>query len=942
MPKEKHKFPYKLLFILTSIAATIGHVSADDAQVMADFAKSISPTPQGWTGSNYCKWQGVNCDSSGKVSSINLSSKSLSGMIPSDLNQLSSLKSLSLQRNLFSGPLPPLSNLDSIQEVNLDDNNFDSIPQGFLSGLTSLQAFSVNNNSNLPPWRIPDTLEDSTTLVSFQASKANLVGEIPDIFTSLPNLQSLRLSYNNMSGSLPSSFAKSGMQNLWLNNQMMGFFGTIDVLGTMTQLAEVWLHVNKLSGPIPDLSACTELSDLQLRDNLLTGVIPDSLTKLPKLQEVSLQNNKFQGPVPSFPRGVQANIGTTNSFCSPTPGPCDPQVTILLEVAGAFGYPMTLAESWLGNDPCQNWKFISCDAKGTVVIINFAKQNLTGIISPAFSELTELKTLLLNDNNLDGTIPVSLTSLKQLRILDVSNNNLSGQIPSFSSSVTIKASGNIYIGKDLPSNSQGGSSSSNSGENIDSSSATNGVKSSASTVSPWMIIVPIIFLVIVISALGFVIYRRYSKMRTNRYKWVDKRSETGTNRKQMNYKFDKAKEKERSFSDSTSGTPIRNSGEKNDYQIYDGGNIIIPIDILREVTDNFGKDNIIGKGGFGIVYKGQLHDGTRIAVKRMESSLITDKGISEFKAEIEVLTKVRHKNLVSLHGFCDNGNERLLVYEYMPQGCLGQHLFEWKELESPPLTWNQRVTIALDVARGVEYLHSLAKQSFIHRDLKPSNVLLGDDMRAKVSDFGLVKSTPDGKYSLDTRLAGTFGYLAPEYAATGRVTTKVDVFAFGVVLMEMITGRKALDDSLPEDESQLVTWFRRLLRDKGAIKNALDPVLQSTIDEEDQESIWKVAELAGHCTARESYQRPDMSHAVNVLSPLVEQWQPVPDERENFGIDFKMSLPQVLQQWKDNETLSSDFYNGSTREYSSSSNSTGRMVKNSEFSSSFDGTAGGR
>ncbi|KZV41391.1 hypothetical protein F511_22068 [Dorcoceras hygrometricum] len=942
MPKVKHKFPHRLFFLLASIAfAAIGHISADDAQVMANFAKSISPTPQGWTGPNYCKWSGVYCDSSGKVSSINLSSKSLSGMIPSDLNQLSSLKSLSLQRNLFSGPLPPLSNLDSIQEVNLDDNNFDSIPQGFLSGLTSLQAFSLNNNSNLPPWRIPDTLKDSTTLVSFIASKANLVGEIPDIFASLPNLQSLRLSYNNMSGSLPSSFAKSGIQNLWLNNQMMGFFGPIDVVGTMTQLTEIWLHVNKFSGPIPDLSACTELSDLQLRDNLLTGVIPDSLTKLPKLQEVSLQNNIFQGPVPSFPRGVRANIGTTNSFCSPTPGPCDPQVTTLLEIAGAFGYPLTLAESWLGNNPCQNWKFVSCDTKGTVVTINFAKQNLTGTISPAVSELTALKTLLLNDNNLAGTIPESLASLKQLQILDVSNNNLSGKVPTFSSSVTIKTSGNIYIGKDLPGDSRGGSSQSNKGGSSESSSATNGVKSSA-PVSLWMIIVPLIFLVIVVVALGFVIYRRYSKMRTNRYKWVDKRSETGTNEKQMIYKFDKKKDEEKSYSDSTSETPIRDSGEKNGYHVYDGGNITIPIDILREVTDNFGKDNIIGKGGFGIVYKGQLHDGTMIAVKRMESSLITDKGISEFKAEIEVLTKVRHKNLVALLGFCDNGNERLLVYEYMPQGCLGQHLFEWEELKIPPLTWNQRVTIALDVARGVEYLHSLAKQSFIHRDLKPSNVLLGDDMRAKVSDFGLVKSTPDGKYSLDTRLAGTFGYLAPEYAATGRVTTKVDVFAFGVVLMEMITGRKALDDSLPEDESQLVTWFRRLLHDKGAIKNALDPVLQATVDQENIESIWKVVELAGHCTARESYQRPDMSHAVNVLSPLVEQWQPVPDENENFGVDFEMSLPQVLQQWKDDETSSSVFYNGNTREYSTSSNSSRRIVKNSEFSSSFDRTVAGR
>ena len=129
-----------------------------------------------------------------------------------------------------------------------------------------------------------------------------------------------------------------------------------------------------------------------------------------------------------------------------------------------------------------------------------------------------------------------------------------------------------------------------------------------------------------------------------------------------------------------------------------------------------------------------------------------------------MLSLLHHNNLVNLIGYCADGEQRLLVYEYMPQGTLSQHLFEWQELGYKPLTWKQRVTIALDVARGVEYLHSLAQQSFIHRDLKPSNILLGDDMRAKVADFGLVRNAPDGKYSVETRLAGTFGYLAPEYA----------------------------------------------------------------------------------------------------------------------------------------------------------------------------------
>ncbi|GMY32195.1 resistance protein [Fagus crenata] len=196
----------------------------------------------------------------------------------------------------------------------------------------------------------------------------------------------------------------------------------------------------------------------------------------------------------------------------------------------------------------------------------------------------------------------------------------------------------------------------------------------------------------------------------------------------------------------------------------DGSNVVISIEVLRQVTNNFSEDNSLGRGGFGVVYKGELSDGTEIAVKRMKSGAVSSKGMKQFQAEIEVLTKVRHRRLVALLGYCTNDNERLLVFEYMPERTLTQHLFHWGENGCSPLTWKQRITIALDVSRGVEYLHSLAQQSFIHRDLKPSNILLGHDMRAKVADFGLVKNVSDGTHSVETQLAGTFGYLAPEYA----------------------------------------------------------------------------------------------------------------------------------------------------------------------------------
>ncbi|KAG5586634.1 hypothetical protein H5410_047068 [Solanum commersonii] len=916
MGKKRYKFYEKipccfLFFLLIAVASpdelsvVVRDGSADDASIMAKLAKSLIPTPPGWSGTNVCKWSGVSCDSSGRVSSISLISKSLGGQLPPDLNQLSNLQTFNIQKNRISGSLPSLSNLPSLQDVHLDSNNFTSVPPNFLSGLTNLQKFSIDDNPSLPPWTIPDSLTDSTSLADFSASNANIMGQILDIFGSFPSLESLRLSYNNLTGFLPYSFAKSGIQNLVLNNQKLGLTGRIDVLGSMEQLTQAWIHVNKFEGPIPDLSLCTNLVDIQLRDNSLTGVIPPSLISLPKLTNASLQNNIFLGPIPGFKPNVQVTLGNTNHFCNPYPGPCDPQVTILLDVAGAVGCPMILAESWAGNNPCKGWNYITCDAKGTVTVINFAKQNWVGTISPAVANLTGLKSLVMNDNNLTGPIPVSLTSLLELQLVDVSNNNISGKIPKFRSDVILKTSGNPFMGKDVPPSAPPGArpSSSSSTDNNSPSSAKDEHKSSIST---WVIVGIVLAVVVLILVLCLVIYKYKCNGKSKLNKGKEQKLKNGSSKNMKGY-------------GAIPSTASQSDTSNSEIYVYDGGHVTIPVELLREATNNFSEENILGRGGFGIVYKGRLHDGTEIAVKRMEASIASNKGLTEFRAEIEVLTKVRHRHLVALHGFCVNGYERLLVYEYMPQGTLGQHLFDHDQLGFLPLTWKQRLIIALDVARGVEYLHGLAQQSFIHRDLKPSNVLLGDDMRAKVSDFGLVKNAPDGKYSVETRLAGTFGYLAPEYASTGRVTTKIDVFAFGVILMEILTGRKALDESLPEDRSHLVAWFKKTVVNKEKIVEVLDPTLLDP-DEETYQSICKVAELAGHCAAREPSQRPDMGHAVNVLAPLVEQWTPAAAAGDDsFNIDFTMSLPQALQKWKanDDSMLSEDTsygdYSASTR-----------------------------
>ncbi|KAL3726588.1 hypothetical protein ACJRO7_031486 [Eucalyptus globulus] len=852
-----------------------GGASAKDCTVMSKILVALKPS--GWSSSQACcNWKGVSCDSSSRVTGLNLPSSSLSGALPSDLSFLSHLQTLSLHNNLLSGPVPSFAGVASLETLYLNNNNFTSITSGAFQGLTSLQTLNLSNNLCLAPWQIPLELNASTSLVTLYATNANIVGPIPDFLGSLPSLVNLRISYNNLTGPLPSSFGTSGIKILCLNNQAMGLSGGISVLAGMTQLRLVWLENNQ--------------------DNQFTGVVPASLLALPGLKNVSLDNNKLQGPVPSNRSGIDITYGGTNSFCNSAPGPCDPQVTMLLEVASALGYPITLADSWTGNDACHgSWSAISCQGN-KVTAVTFSKRGFSGTISPAFADLTLLDTLLLNDNNLTGSIPDSLTTLTQLHVLDVSNNNLSGLIPVFPASMKLTTTGNPLIGEMGTGSGGGGSGSGTNSSDGGSPGRSNGSSLSGGVIFAVVVIGILIFIGVVV--VGFYKYYIIQRHRTvNRVHNPEIGMEVANNgaRNGMN-----------GCGGVSSELPSQSRGDHSDFPVFKGGNVKISIEVLRQATHNFSEENNLGSGGFGVVYKGELHDGTKIAVKRMESGAMGTKGMNEFQAEIAVLTTVRHRHLVALLGYCIEGHERLLVYEYMPQGTLAQHLFEWQEKGYAPLTWKRRVTIALDVARGVEYLHSLAQQKFIHRDLKPENILLGDDMRAKVADFGLVKHVPDGKYSVETPLAGTFGYLAPEYVATGKVTTKVDVYAFGVVLMEIITGRKALDNTVSVERVQLVAWFRRVLINKENIRKAIDQTLDP--DEETLESIIKVAELAGHCTAREPFQRPDMDHAVNILGPAVEQWKPTShDEEESSGINLHMNLPQALQRWQADEGTSSAF-----------------------------------
>ncbi|XP_075520699.1 putative receptor-like protein kinase At1g11050 [Primulina tabacum] len=251
---------------------------------------------------------------------------------------------------------------------------------------------------------------------------------------------------------------------------------------------------------------------------------------------------------------------------------------------------------------------------------------------------------------------------------------------------------------------------------------------------------------------------------------------------------------------------------------------------LERATDNFSAKNFIGRGGFGMVFKGTLDDGTVVAVKKIIESDI--QGNIEFCNEVEIISNLKHRNLVPLRGCCvtENGpgdSERYLVYEFMPNGNLEDRLFPaiYDGNRRPPLTWPQRKSIIMDVAKGLAYLHYGVKPSIFHRDIKATNILLDADMRARVADFGLAKQSREGESHLTTRVAGTHGYLAPEYALYGQLTEKSDVYSFGVVVLEIMCGRKALDLSSETPRAFLITDWAWSLVKAGNIEKVLDATL---------------------------------------------------------------------------------------------------------------------
>ncbi|KAB2003708.1 hypothetical protein ES319_D11G149700v1 [Gossypium barbadense] len=285
---------------------------------------------------------------------------------------------------------------------------------------------------------------------------------------------------------------------------------------------------------------------------------------------------------------------------------------------------------------------------------------------------------------------------------------------------------------------------------------------------------------------------------------------------------------------------------------------------LAAATRNFRKECLIGEGGFGRVYKGKLEKtGQVVAVKQLDRNGL--QGNREFLVEVLMLSLLHHPNLVNLIGYCSDCDQRLLVYEYMPLGSLDDHLLDISPSQKP-LDWYARMKIARGAAKGLEYLHDKANPPVIYRDLKSANILLDHEYNAKLSDFGLAKLGPQGdKTHVSSRVMGTYGYCAPEYQRTGQLTVKSDVYGFGVVLLELITGRRAIDTTRPNNEQNLVSWAQPMFKEPSKFSELADPLLEGNFP---ARGLQQALAVAAMCLQEEGEVRPLISDVVTALSCL--------------------------------------------------------------------------
>jgi protein brassinosteroid insensitive 1 len=811
------------------------------------------------------------------LESLNISENNFSGELPIEVfTKMGNLKKLFLSFNDFSGPLPDsLSQLVKLETLDLSSNNFSgSIPSALCQGTeTSLKELFLQNN--LFTGSIPSSLSNCSQLVSLDLSFNSLGGTIPSSLGLLSKLRDMIIWLNKLQGEIPQELMYiQTLENLILDfNELTGTIPS--GLSNCTNLNWISLSNNKLSGEIPGwIGQLSKLAILKLSNNSFYGRIPPELGDCKSLIWLDLNTNKLNGTIPPVLFKQSGSIGVkylsqkTYVYIKNDGSKECHGAGNLLEFAGIRHEQLNRIST---RNPCNftrvyagklqptfyhNGSMIFLDISHNMLsgsipkeigstmylyVLNLGHNNISGTIPDELGDIRSLNILDLSSNRLEGTIPPSMTALSLLTEIDLSNNYLSGTIPDMGQFETFQASSfqnnSGLCGYPLPK----------CGEDPSSSSGSQHQKSHRRQASlAGSVAMGLLFSLFCI--FGLIIVAIETKKRRKKKDvafdgYVDSRSHSGT----------------ANVSWMPTGTR-----EALSINLATFENLLRRLTFadLVEATNNFNSSSLIGSGGFGDVYKAQLKDGSIVAIKKLIH--ISGQGDREFTAEMETIGKLNHRNLVPLLGYCKSKEERLLVYEYMRYGSLEDVLHDQKKA-GIKLNWAARRKIAIGAARGLAYLHHSCNPHVIHRDMKSSNVLIDENLEARVSDFGMARlmSAMDTHLSVST-LAGTPGYVPPEYYQSFRCTTKGDVYSYGVVLLELLTGKRPTD-SVDFGDNNLVGWVKQHAKLK--ISDVFDPELMKE-DPNLEIELLQHLKVACACLDDRHWRRPTMIQVMAMFKEI--------------------------------------------------------------------------
>ncbi|KAL9231409.1 hypothetical protein vseg_006641 [Gypsophila vaccaria] len=877
-----------LLIVFLWCDAVVGRTDSDDLAALKSLKKQWQNTPPNWVKRDPCgrRWEGIYCNGS-RVTDILLSGIDLAGPLPDDILLLSELRNLDLSNNKgLTGTLPTnIGSLKNLVSLVLVDCNFSGLIPESIGQLGKLTNLFLNSNQFTGP--IPYSVGNLTDLKWLDLSDNQLNGTLPVSTRTTPGLDLLlkahhfHLGQNRLSGEIPLGLFSSRMslEHVILNdNQLsgkipvtLGLVQTLTVirldknkltgvvpenLNTLTGVIELYLGNNDLSGPIPDLTGMNFLTYLDMSNNPfnasdvpqwfvtltnlttlmmdnvgLSGNLPSGLFSLPQLQTVVLANNQLSGTV-DIPANFSSNLrlidlrnnsvgdfnggayNTKNVLLDDNPFCQKPEAAGICQTTQSSDFPDFIPQLNCAPSSCFSDSTLGSDCKrpylGNLVFRSFNFSDLTKILYYTFLTDSLQPVLVSFQLPVDRVCLVRSTIDENLFL--VLNIAFFPPGDAYFNRTGVSMIGNVlnnhmfnspygpYYFTDLTYAAFPGQ-----GNNVG-----------------LIVGITISSFVLVLLTIAAGVYARRQRQIAN-----------------------KATKSNNPFL-------LWNQGKVPQLK----GARWFSFEDVKQYTDNFSTGSKIGAGGYGMVYKGRLETGQLVAIKRAKQGSM--QGATEFKTEIELLSRVHHKNVVGLVGFCFDKGEQMLVYEFVPNGNLREALSGKSGIE---LDWRRRLMITLGAARGLAYLHELADPPIVHRDVKSDNILLDHHLTAKVADFGLSKLLNDQKDHITTQVKGTLGYLDPEYYMTQILTEKSDVYSFGVVMLELVTARAPI-----QKNRYIVREVREAIKEYGSVHSIVDPAIGSV----SLIGLDDFIELAMRCLQDAGEDRPSMGEVVKEIEDIIQ------------------------------------------------------------------------